>query len=154
MNKKRPISDFTREDLQEVADFIKPLEGLELKAYKCPAGVYTIGYGHTGKVKAGMTITAEEAETLLISDLVTFKAQLAQLVKVPLTLGQFIALMSFTYNVGVGNLKKSTLLQKLNEGNDYDASFEFSRWIQSNKRILGGLVKRRTAERAMFDSTN
>ncbi|MDY3116001.1 MAG: lysozyme [Sutterella sp.] len=154
MMNKKPFADFTLQDIQEAASFIKPLEGLRLKAYKCPADVYTIGYGHTAHVTEGMTITEGEADKLLIEDLLRFKASMIPLIKVPVTLGQFVALMSFTYNVGIGNFKQSTLLRKLNEGDDHDASFEFSRWIKANGHILGGLVKRRTAERAMFDSEN
>ena len=98
---------------------VKEFEGLRLKAYKCPAGVWTIGYGHTSAagspaVNPGMEITKEEAEEILKHDMVQYEAGVERLVKVELTQGQFDALVDFAYNAGVGALAKSTLLKKVN----------------------------------------
>ena len=97
---------------------IKSFEGLRLKAYKCPAGVWTVGYGHTGgDVKAGMIITEEEAEELLRQDLERFEEGVENLVEVELNENQFCALVSLAYNIGLGNFKRSTLLKLINKGN-------------------------------------
>lgn len=93
---------------------IKGFEGLRLKAYKCSAGVWTIGYGHTKGVKEGQTITEAEAETLLREDLRTFEVGVSSLVTVFLHQCQFDALVSFAFNLGVGAIKGSTLLKKIN----------------------------------------
>lgn len=136
---------------------IKQWEGLRLKAYLDAADppVWTIGYGHTSQagppvVKPGMTITNEEAETVLRNDLAKFEAAVERLVKVPLTDNQFAALVSFTYNVGEGNLAKSTLLKKLNKG-DYDAvPVELMKWTRAGNARPKGLVNRRSTEAALW----
>lgn len=131
-------------------DLVKRFEGCFLKAYKCPANVWTIGYGHTKTVKPGQLITHEEAEELLKKDMKEFENHVNKLVKVELTQNQFDALVSFTFNVGAGALKRSTLLKKLNRG-DYDgAANEFRRWNRGGGRVLRGLVRRRAAEKDLF----
>lgn len=132
-------------------EIIKQSEGLRLEAYLCPAGVWTIGYGHTGKdVVEGMKITRGEAEELLEGDLEKFEKDILKMVKVGLTQNQFDALVSFTYNVGGGALKTSTLLKKLNAGDYMGAADEFLKWTKAGGKELPGLVKRRRTERALF----
>jgi len=131
---------------------IKTFEGLRLKAYLCPAGVPTIGYGHTGSVKLGDTITAAHAEHLLREDLRRFEAAIDRLVAVPLTQGQFDALVSFTFNVGTAAFQRSTLRRVLNTG-EYDAvPSQFKRWVYGDpkKPPLLGLLRRRHAEIARW----
>lgn len=136
---------------QKGLDLIKSFEGLRLSAYKDVVGVVTIGYGTTSGVKMGDTITKERAEELLREDVKRFEGYVDRLVKVPLTQGMFDALVSFTYNLGPGALEKSTLLDQLNRG-DYDGAAEqFGRWVKAGGKTLAGLVRRRAAERALFE---
>lgn len=130
---------------------IKAFEGCGLKAYLCPAGVPTIGYGSTGPhVKLGQTITRAQAELLLKLDLLRFEAAIARLVTVPLNQNQTDALISFAFNVGIGALEKSTLLKKLNDG-DYNAvPSQLQRWNKAGGKVLPGLVRRRLAEGELF----
>lgn len=129
---------------------IKRSEGLRLKAYRCPAGVPTIGYGSTGPhVKMGMTITEAEAERLLREDLERFEKGVVQMAGM-MTPGQFSALVSFAFNVGLGALQKSTLLKKHLAG-DYDgAAREFAKWNKAAGKVLPGLVTRRADEAALY----
>lgn len=131
-------------------NLIKSFEGLRLHAYRCPAGVWTIGYGHTKGVKKGDMITELKAETLLIIDLQSFEYTINKLVKVPLTQEQFDSLASFVFNVGSANFQKSTLLRKLNNKDYNGAANEFGKWKYANKKVLPGLVKRREAEKNLF----
>ena len=107
---------------------IKEFEGLSLDAYLCSAGVLTIGYGHTGGIQKGDKITAKKAEELLQDDLKKFENGVLRLVRVPLNQNQFDALVSFAFNLGVGNLGKSALLRKLNDHDFKGAASEFVRW--------------------------
>lgn len=136
---------------QKGLDLIKSFEGLRLSAYRCPADIPTIGYGTTAGVKMGDTITKERAEDLLRADVKRFEDQVLRLVKVPLTQGQFDALVSFTYNLGAANLGNSTLLRLLNAGDYKGAAAQFDRWTKAGGKELPGLVKRRAAERALFE---
>lgn len=136
---------------QRGIDLIKRFEGLRLSAYKCPAGVWTIGYGTTAGVKEGQVITKERADELLRDDVKRFEDQVLRLVKVPLTQGQLDALVSFTYNLGAANLGNSTLLRLLNAGDYKGAAAQFDRWNKAGGKVLKGLVTRRAAERAMFE---
>jgi len=132
-------------------DLIKQYEGLRLKSYRCAANVLTIGWGSTGThVKENMAITQEQAEQLLMKDLVRFEEGVDQLVTVSLTENQFAALVSFSFNVGLANLKSSTLLKLLNSGKYKEASLEFSKWNKAAGSVLAGLTKRREAEKALF----
>lgn len=136
---------------QNGIDLIKRFEGCRLTAYKCPANVWTIGYGHTGSdVKQGLTITQEQAEKLLKSDLVVHCNNVSKLVKVPLNQNQFDALVSFEYNLGYGNLSRSTLLALINQKKFKEASEEFKKWKCAGGKVLAGLVKRREAEKELF----
>ena len=137
---------------QKGLDLIKNFEGLELKAYKDSVGILTIGYGSTGShVKSGMTITAEQAEELLKQDVSRFEKGVNDLVKVSLTQNQFDALVSFSFNLGLGNLKSSTLLKKLNASDYTGAVNEFLRWNRAGGKVLNGLTRRRQAEKDMFE---
>lgn len=136
---------------QKGLDLIKSFEGLRLSAYKCPADVWTIGYGTTAGVKPGQTITKERAEELLREDVARFDGYIEALVRVPLTQGQWDALSSFVYNLGPGALEKSTLLRLLNAGDYSGAAAQFDRWVYASGKKLSGLVKRRAAERALFE---
>lgn len=131
-------------------ELIKQFEGLRLKAYKCPAGIWTIGYGHTKGVYPGMTITEELADKFLVDDIWYFERGVESLVAVPLTQGQFDALVSFAFNVGADGLGDSTLLKKLNSGDYAGAADEFPKWVYSRGKKLKGLVRRRAAERELF----
>ena len=112
-------------------ELIKQFEGLRLKAYLCPGGVWTIGYGHTAGVKSGMVITEAQAEKFLLSDIAVFEKAVNDQ-NLALTQNMFDALVSFTFNVGVGNFKRSTLLCKI-KVNPLDNSImdEFLRWVYS-----------------------
>lgn len=133
-------------------DLIKQFEGLYLKAYRCPAGVPTIGYGHTAGVAMGQTITQQQADDYLRRDVRQFERAVARLVTVPLTQGQFDALVSFAFNLGEGALAQSTLLRLLNAGDYAGAAAQFERWNKAGGRVLPGLVRRRAAERALFEA--
>ena len=133
-------------------ELIKQFEGLRLKAYLCPGGVWTIGYGHTAGVKSGMVITETQAEEFLLSDIAVFEKAINDQ-NLALTQNMFDALVSFTFNVGVGNFKRSTLLCKI-KVNPWDNSImdEFLRWVYSKGRVLPGLQRRRLAEMKLYFS--
>lgn len=130
---------------------VKSFEGLKLVAYKCPAGIWTIGYGHTGPdVTPGQVITQAQADALLARDLERFEAGVARLVKVPMTQNQLDALVCFSYNLGLGALQGSTLLRLLNAGDYAGAAAQFPRWDKAGGKVLPGLTRRRAAEQALF----
>lgn len=131
-------------------NLIKESEGFRDKAYKCPAGIWTIGFGFTKGVKPSDTTTLDEAIARLAVELEDYEAGVLEHVRVPLTQGQFDALVDFAFNLGVGALSESTLLRKLNDGDLMGAANEFPRWVKSGGKTLPGLVKRRAAERALF----
>lgn len=136
--------------MSKEAELIKSFEGLELEAYLCPADVWTIGYGHTGNVHEGQTITKQEADELLDQDLEVFRRGVRKAVTVDLNENQFGALVSFAYNVGIGSLQSSTLLKLLNAGDYAGAADQFLRWNKASGKVLTGLTRRREAERAVF----
>lgn len=129
---------------------VKRHEGLRLTAYKCPAGVWTIGYGHTRGVKEGMTITEAQAEAFLRQDLKTAESAVNRQLS-NITQNQFDALVSFTFNVGVGAFERSTLLRKAKE-NPADLSIrtEFKRWNKAGNICLPGLAMRRNEEANLY----
>lgn len=140
-------------------DLLKELEGLKLEAYKCSAGVWTIGYGHTAGVKEGMTITEAQADKYLTDDLKTIEYTItADLKNKKFTQHQFDALVMFTFNVGLGNYKKSTLRKKFLAGDTDGASDEFLKWNKyKNPKTgeyeeLAGLTNRRRKEQDWFDT--
>ena len=133
---------------------IKEFEGLRLKAYKCPGGVWTIGYGHTAGVKPGMVISEAQAEEYLMADLIASEKYLNDL-RLAINQNQFDALISFIYNVGTGNFSRSTLLRKV-RANPQDNSImdEFLRWVYSKGRVLPSLQRRRLAEMKLYFSND
>ena len=131
---------------------IKEFEGLRLKAYLCPGGVWTIGYGHTAGVKPGMVISEAQAEEYLKADLISFERYLNGL-GLALNQNQFDALVSLIYNIGIGNFQKSTLLRKARiNANDNSIMDEFLRWVYSRGRVLPGLQRRRLREMKLYFS--
>ena len=131
-------------------ELIKAHEGLRLAAYICPSGVPTIGYGHTYNVKMGDRITEEQAEKFLIDDLAVAEREVNRY-GLNLTQNQFDALVSFVFNVGVGNFRSSTLLKRLKANpNDPDIANQFKRWVYCDGKVLPGLVRRRNDEAKLY----
>lgn len=144
---------------------IKRFEGFSPTVYVCPAGYWTIGFGHmlrafdrnrdTRRFMSGNPypagITREEADEMLIADLRKYEAAVARLITVPLQNEQFDALVSFTYNLGAGALQRSTLRRKVNGGFHDEVPHEFSKWVWGGGRKLPGLVKRREAEAGLYE---
>jgi len=157
-------------------NLIKSYEGIQdgdpqtvnIDPYLDPVGIWTIGWGHAisaggsylrGKAdrKAAFAlypggITLQQADALLRGDVLDTCRDVESLVEVPLTDNQFAALVSFTFNLGLGNLAKSTLLRKLNDGDFAGAAAEFPRWNKAGGKVLEGLVKRRAAESELFST--
>jgi lysozyme len=136
-------------------ELIKAHEGLRLAAYPDPGTggePWTIGYGHTGGVRPGDRITADEAERILRDDLAWAEQAVAERVSpmVDLTQHQFDALVSLVFNIGRGAFERSTLLRKINTADVEGAAREFSRWVHAGGRVLPGLVRRRQAEAELF----
>lgn len=133
---------------------IVQFEGFEPDWYDDPVGIRTIGYGWTGTLPDGLTppLTEAEARQLLADTVGAYERAVRRHVDVPLAQEQFDALVSFTYNVGASNLAASTLLLRLNDGLFADAAAEFDRWVLAQGQRLEGLVRRRAAERALFES--
>lgn len=139
---------------QLVAEF----EGCKLEAYKCPAGIWTIGFGNTTyengiKVKQGDKVTQERADQLLELILIKFSQQVGELVKSNINQNQKDALTDFAYNCGTGSLRTSTLLKKVNANpSDESIRTEFLKWNKVNKKVLNGLTRRRQAEAELYFS--
>lgn len=141
----------TQRTSQKGVDLIRHFEGLRLSAYKCNAGVWTVGFGHTGPdVSPSLRITEQQAEQLLEQDLDVFERAVSLLIQVPLAQHEFDALVAFTFNLGARALDTSTLRRKLNAGDRLGAADQFLRWNKAGDRELPGLTRRRTAERALF----
>lgn len=140
---------------QRGIDLIKQFEGYSSKAYPDPAtgGVpWTIGYGTTKGVKPGMVITAQQAEKMLRDDVAKFESGVSSLITAPTTQGQFDAMVSLAYNIGLGNFGKSTLLKKHNARCYTCAADQFRVWNRANGKVMNGLTKRRAAERQVYMS--
>lgn len=133
-------------------DLIKHFESLQLKAYKCSANVWTIGYGHTKNVKEGDRISQDQANCFLMQDLYSVERAIVRLVKVKLNQNQFDALCSLIFNIGISAFNKSTLLAKLNTGDYVGAAEQFRRWNKVNNVVMAGLVRRRQAEEDLFNA--
>jgi lysozyme len=130
---------------------IKHYEGLRLKAYLCPAGKLTVGYGHVILPGEKLSIiTDKKAHELLASDVSWAEDCVFKSVKVPLLQNQFDALVSFIFNIGGGAFKSSTMLKMLNNNRLADASIQFSRWTRAAGKVMPGLVSRRESERKLF----
>jgi lysozyme len=135
---------------------IKHYEGVRSKPYKCPAGLYTVGVGHL--IGDGKTLpwqwnrlfTNEEIDEILSQDLIKFERGVSRLCPGPLTQGQFDALVSFSFNVGLGNLQRSSIRMKTNRGEKESAAQEFMKWTKAAGKVLPGLVKRRKDETALY----
>jgi lysozyme len=144
---------------QKGLELIKSFEGLKLKPYLCPAGIATLGFGNTyypdgTKVKlTDAAITKEKAEELLKHLVVSYEKAVDSFCRDDISQNQFDALVSFAYNVGVGNLQKSTLIKKVN-ANPQDPTIraEFMKWNKAAGRVLTGLTRRRTAEANLYFS--
>jgi lysozyme len=154
---------------QKCINQIKQDEGVRNRPYQCPALLWTVGVGHVidpshAKVPLAdrkqlpipaswdRVLTSEEIDEILRKDLNRFEAGVLRLIKVKLTQGQFDALVSFSFNVGLGNLQNSTLRMKLNRGDYEGAAEQFLVWTKAGGKVLKGLVIRRTHEKEMFDS--
>lgn len=131
---------------------LKESENCKLEAYKDGGGVWTLGWGHTFGVKAGMTCTQDQADYWLEHDLREVEESVNLYVRVTLSQEQFDSLVDFAYNVGVNALRTSTLLKKLNAGDYAGASNELLRWDHDNGVQVKGLTVRRQKEKALFDS--
>ncbi len=133
-------------------ELIKSFEQLRLNSYLCPAGVWTIGYGHTDGVNQGMLITEKTAEGFLKQDIQKAVDEVNR-IKQDLTQGQFDALVSFVFNVGIQAFRISTL-RKLIERNPDDKKIaaEFRRWVYAGNKMLPGLVNRREKEIQLYNS--
>jgi lysozyme len=137
-------------------DLIKHFEGCELEAYKCAAGVWTIGYGHTKDVQEGDVWNKEKAEFMLWRELEDeYEVYVNDFVTVPINQCQFDALVSWVYNLGPANLKSSTMLKKLNAGKYEEVPNQIKRWnkatVDGERKVLAGLTRRREAEALMFE---
>jgi len=131
-------------------EMIKHFEGLELNAYQCAAGVWTIGYGHTKGVQKGMVISEDTANEMLVEELNEYENYINTLVTVELNQNQFDAMVSWVYNLGGGNLKASTLLKVLNAGDYAGVPAQMMRWNKAGGKVLEGLTRRRQAEADLF----
>lgn len=142
-------------------NLVKKFEGLhkqtedgDIRAYRCPAGKWTIGWGHCKGVKSGMRVSVAECEQFIQDDLNEAGAAIRRHVNVPLSQYQFDALASFVFNLGEGNFRSSTLLKKLNKGLYDEVPEQIMRWnkarVEGVLTPLRGLTRRRTAEAALF----
>lgn len=135
---------------QEGFDLIKRFEGFSPTIYICPAGYPTVGYGHLvrdhERDRCGQGVTEPEAEDLLRRDVQVAERAVLRLIDVPLTDGQFDALVSFTFNLGSGALQRSTLRRKVNREAHAEVPAQLMRWVWARGRKLKGLIKRRTTE--------
>ena len=129
---------------------IKHFEGCELQAYKCPAGVWTIGYGHIKTAHEGKVITQEQADEMLVEEMEEYEGYINKAVKVELNQNQFDAMVSWVYNLGNGNLGASTLLKVLNMGDYAGVPAQMLRWNKAGGKVLEGLTRRRQAEADLF----
>jgi lysozyme len=128
-------------------------EGCELTAYQDQVGVWTIGYGHTGPdVASGLTITQQQAQDLLAQDVGSAATCVNNSVTLQLSQDEFDALVDFVFNLGVGAFKSSTLLIDLNSGNITTAATQFDLWDHAGGAVVAGLLRRRQAETALFES--
>jgi lysozyme len=134
---------------------VEVFEGLRLVAYRDSVGVLTIGYGHTSAagapaVRAGLTITEDEADQILARDLGRVEATVFACLHVPVLPRQFDAMVSLAFNVGCGAFKSSSLLRTFNARNDAEAAAAFLEWDRAGGRVIAGLMRRRAAERSWF----
>ena len=136
---------------QEGLSLIKKFEGCEYNAYKCAAGVWTIGYGHTAGVKEGDLVTQQEADKILEEDMKEYEGYINDYVTVDLNQNQFDSLVSWVFNLGPNNLKSSSMLKVLNNGAYEDVPAQIKRWNKASGKVLEGLIRRREAEALLFE---
>jgi lysozyme len=138
---------------QRGIDLIKKYEGFVPHVYRCAGGYDTIGYGHLVRNRADFprSITRIEAERLLVKDVAIAERAVLRFINVPLTDGQFDALVSFTFNLGAGALQRSTLRSKVNREQHDEVPAEFMRWVRAGGKVQRGLVRRRTEEARMYE---
>ncbi len=143
-------------NIQKGIDLIKKWEGFRAKAYRDPVGIWTIGYGtirypNGERVRAGEVVNVAQAEAYLTDHVrESVLPYMEDLITVPVTDNQYGALVSFIYNLGAGNFRKSTLLKKINNEDWFGAADEFDKWVYAGGRKLKGLVRRRAEEKALF----
>jgi lysozyme len=137
----------------EGIELIKKFEGCRLQVYLDVGGLPTVGYGHRTDMLEGETITQEMADTLLMTDLMSFSNGTKTLLGPAIICNdnQFSSLVCFAYNLGLGTLQNSTLLKKVKEGDYEGASREFLKWVHVGPHIVPGLVARRQAEKELFE---
>lgn len=150
MSSARVMAGLSAGLLAGAVGIVSYFEGFEPEAYVDPVGVVTVCYGHTATARLGQHFSKDHCDKLLQTDLAAFNKAVSDRVKVPVSQAQRDALVSFTYNVGVGNFERSTLLRKLNSGDYCAAAYEFPKWKYAGGRVLPGLVTRRAAEQALF----
>ena len=136
---------------EEGLALIKKFEGCELKAYRCPANVLTIGYGHIKDVKEGDQITKEEANYMLQEEIIEYEGYVNDMVDVELNQSQYDSLCAWVYNLGPTNFQSSTLLKVLNEGKYNEIPQQIKRWNKAGGEVLDGLIRRREAEALLFE---
>jgi GH24 family phage-related lysozyme (muramidase) len=131
---------------------IKQFEGFMAEPYLCPGGYWTIGYGHViqNPKDYPYRLTRDEGLELLAKDVMIAERAVLRLISVPLTQGQFDALVSFTFNLGAGALQRSTLRRKVNREEHADVPAEFRKWVWAGGRKMNGLIKRRKAEAELY----
>lgn len=146
------MKNFAEYSVESAIDFVEAWEGCRLTAYKCPAGVWTIGVGHTQDVTEHDEITYEQSRDLLRRDLELVKHNLAPFINVHVTEGQFVALVSLAFNVGVGYVVRQCprLMRALNAGDAEACAHEFLDINRAGGKVLAGLTERRRAEAKLF----
>jgi lysozyme len=142
---------------EEGLALIRRFEGFRAGAYRCPAGVWTIGYGHTAaagppEVKPGMRVSEAGARAILARDVERFAAEVRAALTREITPAQFSALVSFAYNVGASAFRRSSVLRAVNTGDFAAVPERLKLWVKADGRVLPGLVRRREAEAVLFDS--
>lgn len=143
----------SRQINQAGCDLVKSFEGLRVQSYLCPAGIWTIGYGHTRTARPNMVVTREQADWLLTDDLRQAARVVMQQVTVTLNDNQFAALVCFVFNVGAQNFSQSTLLRLLQRGWYEQVPVQLVRWNKARGETLGGLARRRAAEAKLWNQT-
>jgi lysozyme len=142
----------SRQINQSGLDLIEHFEGCKLDAYQDQGGIWTIGYGHTGNVQDGDSITQDQAEAFLVQDLTEAEQQVDDAVKSEINDNQFAALVSLAFNIGIGALSRSTLLADVNNSAFGSAAQEFLKWSHIGGIANSGLLRRRTAEKLLFET--
>ena len=156
MNEHLKLSEAGQNLIKHFESCMKQVGPNAYKAYACPAGVMTVGWGttrHQGKpIPPGAVWTGDQCDTAFIHDIAKYEDDVKHLVTVAIDQFEFDALVSFTYNCGASALAKSTLLRKVNAGDFEGAALEFQRWNKANGKVMPGLVRRRASEALLFQN--